>query len=256
MSTNGADFAEELWGIIGEELSHLRERNRFMSALFDGKLDRERMKPWAKQLYLLTRSGPRFLSAIHSNCDNFEVARWLIRNLYEEYGEMDEGRDHPSLCRNFARALGMSVEELEAGPVYDCTQKFVDYCFEVTRKKHFVESLAAIGVALEGVSAKGGPMLAWALRNHYRFAEHEIEFFTEHAEVDVDHSQKTLELVLKHANTPALRERVRRAVREMTEKTLEWSVTVSEICLAEPTQVPSAMEAQVAAMRACAPRPW
>jgi len=82
-----------------------------MHALFCGELERDRMKLWAKQLFLLTRTGPRFLSSIHSNCDNFQVASWLVQNLYEEYGEMSEGRDHPSLCRNFGRALGMSVEE-------------------------------------------------------------------------------------------------------------------------------------------------
>ncbi|MGH7819305.1 MAG: TenA family transcriptional regulator [Candidatus Binatia bacterium] len=258
MSKSAADaaFAEELWDIIGEELSHLRDKNRFMNALFNGELERERMKPWAKQLYLLTRTGPRFLSSIHANCDDFEVARWLIRNLYEEYGEMSEGKDHPSLCRNFARALGMSVEELEAGPIFECTGRFIDYAFEVTRTRPFVESLAAIGVALEGVSAKGGPMLAWALRNHYKFGEPEIEFFTEHAEADVDHSAKTLALVIRHADTPEARERVKHAVREMTEKTIEWSVAVSDICMSDPSRYPSMMGSQLAAMRAAAPRPW
>jgi len=128
-------FIEELWGIIAEELSHQRDKNRMMHALFNGELERDRMKLWAKQLYLLTRTGPRFLSSIHANCDNFEVASWLVQNLYEEYGEMSEGRDHPSLCRNFGRALGMSVEELEAGPILDCTRRFIDYAFAVTRTK-------------------------------------------------------------------------------------------------------------------------
>jgi pyrroloquinoline-quinone synthase len=257
MATNGtATFADELWGIIGEELSHLQEKNRFMHALFEGRLERERMKLWAKQLYLLTRTGPRFLSAIHSNCDDFDVARWLIQNLYEEYGEMSDGKDHPSLCRNFGRALGMSAEEMEAGPILECTHRFIDYAFHVTRTKHFVESLAAIGVALEGVSARGGPMLAHALRHHYGFAEHEIEFFTEHADADIEHSQNTLELVLRHARTAELRERVKRAVREMTEKTIEWSVAVSDLCLAEPMPSTTFTAPAAGEHRAAAPRPW
>ena len=232
-STEENQFVDELWGIIAEELSHLRDKNRMMHALFNGELERDRMKLWAKQLFLLTRTGPRFLSSIHSNCENFEVASWLVQNLYEEYGEGTEGRDHPSLCRNFGKALGMSVEELEAGPVLDCTQRVVDYAFEVTRTRHFTAALAAIGIALEGVSAKGGPMLSHALRTHYKFREDEIEFFTAHGEMDVDHSAKTLALVLRFANTPELREGVRKAVRDMTEKTLDWSVAVSEICMAD-----------------------
>ena len=233
MSTNGPDgFAEELWGIIAAELSHIQEKNRFMRALFTGELERDRMKLWAKQLYLLTRTGPRFLSAIHSNCENFEVASWLVQNLYEEYGEMSEGRDHPSLCRSFGVALGMSVEELEAGPILDCTRRFIDYAFEVTRTKHYIESLGAIGIGLEGVSARGAPMVGEALHHHYGFGAKDIEFFTAHCEMDIEHSRKTLDLVLKHASTPKQKERVKEAVRDMTEKTIDWSVAVSEICLA------------------------
>lgn len=234
MQNDSSPLADELWAIIGEELSHLQEKNRFMKALFAGELERERMKLWAKQLYLLTRTGPRFLSAIHSNCESFEVASWLVQNLYEEYGEMSEGRDHPSLCRNFGRALGMTVAELEAGPILDCTRRFIDYAFDVTRTRHFVESLAAIGVALEGVSARGAPMVGAALRQHYGFGERDIEFFTAHCEMDIEHSEKTLGLVIRHADTPELRERVKAAVKEMTERTIEWSVAVSELCLAEP----------------------
>ncbi len=234
-STPAADgaFVDELWAIIAEELSHLRDRNRMMHALFEGRLEREHMKLWAKQLFLLTRTGPRFLSAIHSNCDDFEVASWLVQNLYEEYGEMGEGRDHPSLCRNFGKALGMSVAELEAGPVLDCTRRFIDYAFSVTRERHYVESLAAIGIALEGVSARGAPMVGEALRHHYGMAPGEIEFFTAHCEMDIDHSEKTLALVVKHAESAELRERVKGAVREMTEKTIEWSVAVSDLVMAQ-----------------------
>src|SRR5256884_9897059 len=94
-------FVEELWGIIAEELSHLRDKNRMMHALFNGELERDRMKLWAKQLYLLTRTGPRFLSSIHANCDNFEVASWLVQNLYEEYCVMTAGRGQPSLSPTF-----------------------------------------------------------------------------------------------------------------------------------------------------------
>ena len=231
METN--DFVNELWGIIAEELSHLRDKNKMMHALFNGELERERMKLWAKQLFLLTRTGPRFLSAIHSNCDDFRVASWLVQNLYEEYGEMSEGRDHPSLCRNFGRALGMSIEELEEGPILDCTRRFIDYAFEVTRTKHYLEALAAIGIALEGVSARGAPMVGEALKHHYEMSPKDIEFFTAHCEMDVDHSQKTLALVVEHADTPELRARVKRAVREMTEKTIEWSVAVSDLVMAE-----------------------
>ncbi|MEA2627353.1 MAG: pyrroloquinoline-quinone synthase [Candidatus Binatota bacterium] len=233
MTSENQQFGDELWGIIGEELAHLQERNRFMRGLFMGELERDRMKLWAKQLFLLTRTGPRFLSAIHSNCEDFEVASWLVQNLYEEYGELAEGRDHPSLCRNFGRALGMSVEELEAGPILKPTRRFVDFCFDVTRNRHYVESLAGIGVALEGVSARGAPMVGAALKQHYGFGDRDVEFFTAHCELDIEHSEKTLSFVVRHASTPELRERVKQTVREMTEQTIEWSVAVGELCLAD-----------------------
>jgi len=66
-TVENSEFVEELWAIIAEELSHLRDKNRMMHGLFCGELERDRMKLWAKQLFLLTRTGPRFLSSIHSN---------------------------------------------------------------------------------------------------------------------------------------------------------------------------------------------
>src|ERR1041384_7811502 len=62
----------------------------------------------------------------------------------------------------------------------------------------------------------------------------DIEFFTAHCEMDIDHSQKTMAMVRKHATTPELRERVKEAVREMTHKTIEWSVAVSDLVMSEP----------------------
>lgn len=247
-SRDGAIFVDELWTIIGEQLTHIRDINPFMRAMFEGELRRDQMKPWAKQLYLLTRTGPRFLSSIHANCDDFEVASWLVQNLYEEYGEGQEGRDHPSLCRTFGRALGMSVEELEAGPILDCTRDYVGYAFDVTRTRSWIEALAAIGIALEGVSAKGAPMVGAALRQHYGFGEAEIEFFTAHCEMDVDHSQRTLDLIVRRATTPEIRERVKDAVREMTKRTIAWSVTVGNLCLAEPAAATVVDHRQVAAI--------
>ena len=75
-------------------------------------------------------------------------------------------------------------------------------------------------------------MVGAALRQHYGFTEHDVEFFTEHADADVEHSDRTLELVIRHAQTPELRRCVKEAVREMTERTIEWSVAVGELCLA------------------------
>jgi len=51
--------------------------------------------------------------------------------------------------------------------------------------------------------------------------------------MDVEHSQKTLNLVVEHADTAELRDRVKRAVKEMTEKTIEWSVAVSDLVMAQ-----------------------
>jgi hypothetical protein len=49
---------------------------------------------------------------------------------------------------------------------------------------------------------------------------------------------------------------VKRAVREMTEKTLEWSVAVSELCLADPLPEPIVRADEMSHLRAAAPRPW
>jgi len=100
-----SEFVDELWGIIAEELSHLRDKNKMMHALFCVELERDRMKLWAKQALPLDahRTTLSVLDPLELRQFPGRLLGWF-RNLYEEYGEMSEGRDHPSLCRNFGPA--------------------------------------------------------------------------------------------------------------------------------------------------------
>jgi pyrroloquinoline quinone (PQQ) biosynthesis protein C len=77
-------------------------------------------------------------------------------------------------------------------------------------------------------------MVGEALKHHYAMSPKDIEFFTAHCEMDIEHSEKTLALVVKHSRSAEIRERVKGAVRDMTEKTIEWSVAVSDLVMAEP----------------------
>ena len=56
-----------------------------------------------------------------------------------------------------------------------------------------------------------------ALRDHYRFAPHEMRFFSTHVEADMEHGSRALAVVEEH--TPdELRPKVLQAIWEGTEK--------------------------------------
>ena len=73
----------------------------------EGKLTREIIKDYAEQYYQHVKAFPRYISATHSICDDIEKRKILLENLNDE--ENSSG-DHPKLWKNFAAAMGHTIE--------------------------------------------------------------------------------------------------------------------------------------------------
>jgi pyrroloquinoline-quinone synthase len=207
---------EKIYEIIGRNLP--TEIDPFWMQLFDGTLPPDGVRHWAKQLYFVTQEFGRFTSAIHANCPVFEVRHTLAETIYEEHGRMLERKDHPELFRKFCRALGIDDEELaEARPLPE-TDAMLDWLHDLCRHRHFVEALAGFGVAVEGQANKGIPIFVHVFRTKLGMSDDAIEFWTTHAEDDIEHGRRSLEIVLKYADTPELQRGVLACVRKSMER--------------------------------------
>ncbi|RIK49487.1 MAG: dehydrogenase, partial [Ignavibacteriae bacterium] len=47
----------------------------------EGKLTVTELREYAKQYYYFVKHFPRFVSCVHSNCEDIEVRRMLMQNL-------------------------------------------------------------------------------------------------------------------------------------------------------------------------------
>lgn len=213
---NPDELEDKIFEIIGRNLP--TEIDPFWLALFEGSLPLEGVRHWAKQLYFMTDGFGRFTAAVHANCPVFAVRHVLAETIHEEHGRMLPGKDHPELYRKFTRALGIADAELAATPPLPETDMLIDWLYDLCKHRGFVEALAGFGVAVEGQASKGVPIFVDVFRRHYGLSEDAIEFWTTHAEDDVEHGRRSLEIVLHHADTAALQAGVLDCVRKSVER--------------------------------------
>lgn len=230
-------FEEQLWDIVDERITRLVP---LYAQMVEGSMPREAVAHWAGQVYLFVREFKRFLSAIHSNCDEPEAELFIIENLWEEAGEGKPGRDHPSLMRRLVVALGTPAERVDRLEPDPATRSTLDYFHGLCRQAWWVEALAAVGIGVEGSplarEGREGPPLAelaaMILKDRYGLADEDVEFFSLHLHDDVEHSRRTMEIIRRHARTPEARERIMDRVREAAERITAWMEGVREAALA------------------------
>ncbi|MGH7820579.1 MAG: TenA family transcriptional regulator [Candidatus Binatia bacterium] len=207
---------QKIYEIIGHNLP--KDIDPFWMELFDGSLPIDGVRHWAKQLFFMTDGFGRFTSAIHANCPVFEVRHVLAETIYEEHGRMLAGKDHPELYRKFTRAIGISDAELADTRPLPETDMLIDWLHDLCQHRNFVEALAGFGVGVEGQANKGIPIFVHVFREKYGLCEDAIEFWTTHAEDDIEHGRRSLEIVLAYATTPALQAGALECVRKSMER--------------------------------------
>tara|TARA_B100001123_G_scaffold398835_1_gene483251 strand:- start:876 stop:1535 length:660 start_codon:yes stop_codon:yes gene_type:complete len=163
----------------------------FYQAWSAGTLEMEKLQDYARQYYHFERSFPRFLSAIHARTESPEIRQLLLENLWdEEHGE----RNHPALWLEFAKALGVSRNEVEQAEPHPETTALIDHYLEVATKAPVAEALAALFAYESQV-----PEIAWekikGLTEHYGLLPDQFEFFSVHLVSDIAHSGAELSAI-------------------------------------------------------------
>ena len=206
-------------GSIGEAIVEIQDRwhtmkHPFFHALADGTLSLRAMGTYMAQHYrFVDMVLPAFGLLLYRAPD--DVRKALIENLAEEEGllaggyEGAEPHDHYEMIFAFCRAAGYTDEEtsnIQRTPAW------------WARALHYTHCLRdePLGVALAMQSTQEGQQVALnrdvtipAFQKHYGFAADDpaIGFFVEHAEADLEHSGRQLDLCVKYLDTPELRRR-------------------------------------------------
>ena len=203
-----AEFLEMLKAEVRDKNARLE--HPFVRLLFDGKLTLDQVRGWAKQDYALKRCPTWWNAGRLLNSPDLAVQRQVVHSLVEELGE--EGGGHTEMYLRFGRALGMSDDEMEHAPLLPSTVLAVDELMAINRDRPVVEALASGSVAGEAINVEFCTGFVRANERVYHLDSDGMEWFTEHIVADSGHSSLGARLVLEHATTKDVQNRVWDAV--------------------------------------------
>jgi pyrroloquinoline-quinone synthase len=167
-------------------------KHPFYQAWTEGKLSKEALRTYACQYFRHVAAFPRYVSAVHSACDEIDVRKALLENLIEE--ERGDG-DHPSLWLAFAASLGASEAEVKSTVAWPETRALVDTFFELCKSDDYREGLAALLAYEAQIPAVAEAKIDGLARFYGIDAPEAVRFFSVHVEADVAHAASESELL-------------------------------------------------------------
>jgi pyrroloquinoline-quinone synthase len=211
-------FIKEVNSVI-EKKSLLK--HPFYQKWNEGTLTKEELQEYAKQYYHFVKHFPRFVSCVHSNCEDVKTRKILLENLADEEGFKTGVEDHPRLWINFAESLGLSEEEVKnAKPIRE-VEDLVDGMYELTRSPEFTLGLASL-YAYESQVPEISRTKIDGLKKFYGIdSDKAVEFFTVHEVADIYHSKDEMDIMV--ANNLSLEDQ-KRLINTVDESaTLMWN---------------------------------
>ena len=164
-----------------------------------GRLSRAALRDYAAQYYRHVEAFPRYLSAIHSRCDDLATRQALLENLIEE----ERGpRNHPELWMRFAEGLGVSRDEVRSTAPRAGTRHLVETFINLSRDAAPAAGLAALYVYESQMPAVADAKIDGLKRFYGIDSDDAVAFFSVHREADADHARTGAMLIEKIANTP------------------------------------------------------
>ena len=175
-------------------------KHEFYQAWTAGRLPIDRLQRYAVRYYPHVAAFPRYISAMHSRCDDIETRQVLLENLVEEESGADH---HPELWLRFAESLGVSRDDVTDAEPVPAADSLVGTFHGLAANGPLAQGLAALFVYEYQI-----PPIAAAkidgLRQWYGIDdERGLEFFRVHRDADVWHSRAVAGLLEKHVTDKA-----------------------------------------------------
>jgi pyrroloquinoline-quinone synthase len=180
------------------ELDRLLEKRHLLKHPFylawtHGQLTQAELGHYAVQYFPHVEAFPRFVSSVHSMCEDTQSRRELFRNLSEEEGA-SSAQSHPELWLNFARGLGVEREQVIDSSKGEQANHLKALYFELCRSS-YAEGLGAL-TAYEMQVSEIAELKIDGLKKFYGITEASaLEFFEIHKTADKFHSEACMKLV-------------------------------------------------------------
>ena len=196
--------------IDSEIQKHHLLNHSFYKAWNEGALEQETIKEYAAQYFQHVSSFPRYLSAIHSNCDDIKVRQLLLENLVDE----DKGEEnHPELWMRFAEGMGNTREEVKNKIAMKETSDLVDTFMSLSRSEKYHIGLAAL-YCYESMQPEISETKKDGLQKFYNIEdENTLKFFTVHMHADKYHRAIVRKMIIELSNSKEKQAEILEAVK-------------------------------------------
>jgi pyrroloquinoline-quinone synthase len=165
-----------------------------------GQLSKDELQGYSKEYYSFESEFPRYISALHSHCEDIETRQHLLENLNdEERGELN----HPELWLRFAEGLGVNRADVKEHFRSDETEHLLRTFRKFTNSGNPIDGLAAL-YAYERQQPDVARQKIEGLRAFYNITEDStVAFFKAHQAYDVFHAETEISLLDKLCKTEA-----------------------------------------------------
>ena len=181
----------------------------FYQSWNEGSLSLETIREYSSQYFKHVSAFPRYLSAIHSNCDHIGTRKILLENLNDE--EMGT-EDHPELWMRFAEGMGNTRDEVKNAALMEETEELVNTFNQLSRSEDYLKGLAAL-YCYESMQPEISKTKKEGLQNIYGIKDEEtLKFFTVHMQADEWHREVIRNLLVELCNSKEKKEDVLDAV--------------------------------------------
>ncbi|MBI2573261.1 CADD family putative folate metabolism protein [Candidatus Woesearchaeota archaeon] len=178
-----------------------------------GRLPKEALQKYTQQYFQLVDHLPRFISTLHSHCNNEYTRKILLINLMEEeLGENNGGTSHSQLWLDFAQEMGVGDHEIHSTILLPETKQVIELIYAYCH--HSLSEGAAALYAYESQVPQIAQEKLVALQQHYELSSPKaLRFFEVHKTADIKHGNVWKHFAQQTTN-PMPEENAARAVSE------------------------------------------
>ena len=164
----------------------------FYQAWNAGELEVSVIREYAAQYFKHVSLFPRYLSSIHTNCDDIHIRQILLENLVDE--EMG-AENHPELWMRFAEGMGKTRHSVNKAVAMKETQQLVNTFMDLSGEQRYHIGLAAL-YCYESMQPEISETKKDGLKKFYGINDEEtLKFFTVHMHADKWHREVLRKLI-------------------------------------------------------------
>ena len=189
------NFIDKIDDLIEEH--HLLNHS-FYKAWNAGDLPKETIREYAAQYFQHVSMFPRYLSSIHSNCEQIKIRQLLLENLNEE----EKGKEnHPELWMRFAEGMGNTRKNVNEINLIEETEELVKTFTKLSKSEKYHIGLAAL-YCYESMQPEISKTKKDGLQKFYGINdENTLKFFTVHMHADKLHRKVVRNIIKKVADS-------------------------------------------------------